>query len=279
MTYNVENYLLAPTGTRKIKPPEARAKVAESIIAGSPDILAIQEIGEVAALEDLQAALRLRGLDLPHLEHARGWDTNIFIGVLSRFPIVRRAPHTNDNFLLHGRRWHASRAVAELDIAVTPQYRLTLFAAHLKSKRAIAEANESEIRQQEALLLREHIEARLRLTPEANVLVCGDLNDTRDTLAMRTLIGLREPRLYDSRPAEANGDRAPAENPRYEPRRVTWTHYFGKEDSYSRIDYVLLSRGLKREWRPEKSCVVAVPDWGLASDHRPVVCEFYATER
>lgn len=278
MTYNVENYLLAPTGTRKAKSPAARAKVAESILVGRPDILAVQEIGEVAALLDLQEGLRARGLHLPYWEHSRGWDTNIFTGVLSRYPILRRQSHTNESFLLKGRRWHLSRGIVEVEIAVTPRYRLTLMVAHLKSKRAIAEANESEIREQEAGVLRELIETHLRTAPASNLLVCGDLNDTRDTPTLRTVVGTREPRLFDPRPAEPNGDSAPAENPRFEPRRITWTHYYGKEDSYSRLDYLLLSRGLKREWRPGGSRVVVVPDWGLASDHRPVLCEFSATD-
>jgi len=278
MTYNLENYLLAPTATRKAKSPAARAKVAESILAGRPDILAVQEIGDVAALLDLQDGLRARGLDLPFWEHCRGWDTNIFTGVLSRYPILRRRAHTNESYLLKGRRWHLSRGIAEVEIAVTPGYRLTLMVAHLKSKRAIAEASESEIREQEAGVLRELIETHLRTAPASNLIVCGDLNDTRDTSTLRTIAGTREPRLFDPRPAESNGDAAPSENPRFEPRRITWTHYFGKEDSYSRLDYLLLSRGLKREWRSAGSRVVVVPDWGLASDHRPVLCEFSATD-
>lgn len=279
MTYNVENYLLTPTATRQVKSAESRAKVAESIVAGSPDIVALQEIGEVAALRELQSRLKSRGLDLPHWEHVRGWDTNIFTAVLSRYPIVRRAPHTNESFLLNGRRWHLSRGIAEVEIAVAPGYRVTLWVAHLKSRRAIGEADEREVREGEAAVLRELVEKALRTRPDENVVVCGDFNDTRDSVAIRTLLGGREFRLYDPRPAEANGDAAPAENPRFEPRRVTWTHYYGREDTYSRVDYLLMSRGLRREWRAEGSRVVAVPDWGKGSDHRPVVVEFWAEDR
>lgn len=56
-------------------------------------------------------------------------------------------------------------------------------------------------------------------------------------------------------------------------------HFYGKEDTFSRIDYILLSSGMAREWRREGSYLPTLPDWGVASDHRPVVCEFEAAER
>lgn len=278
-TYNLENYHLRPFGNRHEKPAESRAKIVANLAAIKPDVLAVQEIGEPAALHELQAALQAAGVDLPHFEHVAGWDTNIFIGVLSRFPIVARHPHTNDDFLLDGRRVHSSRAVAEVEFAVTSAYHFTLLTTHLKSKRQTAAVDETELREQEAAQLRAHIDALLAANPRANVLVCGDFNDTKDSKSIRTVIGRGAGALVDTRPYERNGDTAPSENPRYEPRRVAWTHFYGKEDTYSRIDYILLSQGMAREWRPEGSYVFATANWGLASDHRPVVCEFVAEDR
>ena len=77
----------------------------------------------------------------------------------------------------------------------------------------------------------------------------------------------------DLRPFERNGDKAPSTN-RYLPRRVTWTAYYGREDSYSRFDYLLASPGMVRELVREGTYVLATPDWGVASDHRPVVATF-----
>jgi hypothetical protein len=42
----------------------------------------------------------------PFWDEITGYDTNIHLAVLSRLPIVARRPHTNENFLLDGRRLH-----------------------------------------------------------------------------------------------------------------------------------------------------------------------------
>jgi endonuclease/exonuclease/phosphatase family metal-dependent hydrolase len=168
----------------------------------------------------------------------------------------------------------------EVDLEVSPSYRFTLFTAHLKSKRTIGSADQAEMREQEARTLRRLVENRLATEPKANVLICGDFNDTKDSPALKALLGRSGNRsLVDTRPVERNGDQAASENPRWDPRHVSWTHFYGKEDTYSRIDYILLSTGMAREWRREGSFLPTLPDWGVASDHRPVVCEFEATER
>src|SRR5262245_5754475 len=87
-TWNLENYHLAPAGNRPAKSPESRAKIRECLLALKPDVLAVQEIGEPASLLELQAGLKAGGWEMPHVEHVAGWDTNIFVGLLSRLPIV-----------------------------------------------------------------------------------------------------------------------------------------------------------------------------------------------
>ncbi|MBM3878957.1 MAG: endonuclease/exonuclease/phosphatase family protein [Verrucomicrobia bacterium] len=277
-TYNLENYVLSATETRSVKPEPARAKIHESIQALRPDVLAVQEIGPPTDLLALQTALKGRGLDYAHWEHVSGWDTNIYVAVLSRFPIVARRSHTNESFLLRGRRFHSSRGFAEVDLEVNRGYRFTLLVAHLKSKRAVGSADEAELREQEAALLRRKIDALLARHPQANLAVVGDLNDTQDSTTIRTVIGRGRTALVDTRPAERNGDDQPHPNPRYAPRNVTWTHHYGKADTYQRVDYILLSPGLAREWQPEGTYVLALPNWGVGSDHRPLLATFQARD-
>ncbi|MEK7707547.1 MAG: endonuclease/exonuclease/phosphatase family protein, partial [Verrucomicrobiota bacterium] len=177
-TYNVQNYLDQPTESRRFtKSAAAKAKIRESIRALKPDVIAFEEMGGPSALQELQDSLKAEGLDFPYWEHVAGFDTNIHVAVLSRFPIVTRHPHTNDNFLLSGRRFQVSRGFAEVDIKVNDHYTFTLLAAHLKSRRPVPEADEAELRMEEARLLRAKVDALLAANPDANVVVLGDFND------------------------------------------------------------------------------------------------------
>jgi endonuclease/exonuclease/phosphatase family metal-dependent hydrolase len=166
-----------------------------------------------------------------------------------------------------------------LDIRVNPRYSFTLITAHLKSRRPVASGDEAELREQEALILRDIIDARLKRNPTLNLIVLGDFNDVKDSKSTRAILGRGKTALLDTRPAERNGDDQPNPNPRFEPRNITWTHYYGKEDTYSRIDYVLVSPGMAKEWLKQETYVLSLPNWGVASDHRPIVAGFVAEER
>ena len=280
-TYNVENYLDQPTASRPHpKTAEAKAKIREGIRTLKPDVLALQEMGNPSALQELRASLKADGLDFPYWEHVTGFDTNIHVAVLSKFPFAARRPQTNDNFLLSGRRFRVSRGFAEVDIKVNPNYSFTLITAHLKSRRPVPEADEAELRLEEARLLREKIDSRLATNPNVNLIVLGDFNDNYNSKAIKTIIGRGKNALVDTRPAERNGDNQPNPiNPRYSPRNITWTHYYGIEDTYSRIDYIMLSHGMAREWMTNETYILTIPNWGFGSDHRPLVATFEAEKK
>lgn len=270
-TFNIENYVLEATGSRTAKTEASKSKVASILKTLGADVVALQEVGGEAALADVCRRTAALGLIYEHREWVQGFDTNIQVALVSRYPIVARRPHTKDAYLLSGRRFFVSRGFLEVDLRVRTDYVLTVFVAHLKSRRTSVEADEAEMRREEARLLRGKVDARLRESPRANVIVMGDLNDTKDSVGIRALLGRGKDGLVDARPSERNGDTGFTPNPRWQPRTVAWTHYYGVEDTYSRVDYVLLHPNVAREWTAKESYVPTIADWGVASDHRPVV--------
>ncbi len=277
--YNVENYLDQPTESRHlVKSAEAKAKIREGIKTIHPDVLALEEMGNTNALLELRAALKTDGLDFPYWEHIQSYDTNIHVAVLSRLPISARHPHTQENFLLDGKRMQVKRGFAEVEIQAGTNFTFTLIAAHLKSRLASPDADEGAQRLAEAKILRGIIDARLTAAPDAKLIVLGDFNDVKNADSTKAVLGHGKTKLFDTRPAERNGDNLPNPNPRFEPRNVTWTHYYGPEDFYSRIDYILLSPGMKSHWLEDETYIPTIPNWGIGSDHRPIVAGFTTDE-
>ena len=268
-TYNLEFYIDRPTLSYEPKTEQSRQIIRQSIRAMNPDVLALQEVGSTNALLELRAALKKEGLNFPHWEHVRGWDTNLHLAFLSKHPIKAARHHTRESYLHRGRRFHVLRGFGEIEVSFENR-RLIFLTTHLKSNRELAEANQEELRVEEATLLREKIDQHLQRNPNAELIVLGDFNDGVGTRTYSTLIGKGRLRLLDTKPHEQNGDSLPNPNARFDPRRITWTHFYAKEELYSRIDMILLSPALRKFYRPEQSYVLALKDWGAGSDHRPV---------
>jgi len=278
--YNVENYVDQPTESRRsVKSDDGKAKVRESILAMKPDVIALEEMGTTNALMELRASLKSDGLDFPYWEHVNGWDTNIHVALLSRFPIIARRPQTNDSYLLGGKKFSVSRGFSEVDIQVNTNYTFTLLGAHLKSQRPVPEADQAEMRLEEAKILRQKVDGLLAANPNVNLVVLGDFNQGPSFPPTKAVIGTGKFKLVDTRPAERNGDNLPNPSPRFPPAKIVWTHYYDVEDSYSRLDYILLSPGMAREWVKDGTFIPTIPNWGIGSDHRPVVATFEAEDK
>src|ERR1035441_10244546 len=200
-TYNVENYLDQPTESRKfVKSIRAKARVCESIRALNPDVIALEEMGGTNALLELRASLKSRGLDFPYWEHVSGWDTNIHVAILSKLPLIARRPHIHDSFLLDGRRFSVSRGFAEVDIQVAANRAVTLIAAHLKSRRPVPEADEAQLRLEEAKILRGIVDEHFKADADAKLIVLGDFNNVKNSDSTKEIIGRGKFKLTDTRP-------------------------------------------------------------------------------
>jgi exonuclease III len=62
--------------------------------------------------------------------------------------------------------------------------------------------------------------------------------------------------------------------PAADSRGETWTHFYRKEDSYSRIDYLMVSPALQAYVIGGRAVVWDGPGVESASDHRPVFARF-----
>lgn len=276
-TYNVENYLDDTASRCCVKSASSKAKVRECIRALHPDVLALQEIGSVAALLELRAALKAEGFDFPHWEHITGSDANLHVAILSRFPISARRPHTDDSFELGGQRFRVRRGFADVDVQVNPGCQFTLLAAHLKSKHPESDEDAAKLRLEEAKLLRAKIDARLAQNAEAKIIVLGDFNDTEDSATLKIIRGTGAGELFDTRPSESRGIASPEAG--IPTPGAAWTTFREKAGHYERIDYLLISQSLRADWLAAESRVLAMPDWKTASDHRPVMAAFRAGTR
>ncbi len=274
-TWNLENYLDQPTARRLAKPANAKANVHATLLELRADVVALQEMGGTNALHELRGSLQRNGLDYPYWEHVHARNDEIHLAVLSRFPIVARRPHTNDSFLLDGRRFFVKRGFVEVDICVSTNYQFTLLAAHLKSKHHAPGADESLLRLNESRFLRRRVDSLLKAKDDSNLIVLGDFNDIVDSAPLKVILGHRasDP-LFDTCPREiASLSPSPKAN------GTAWTYHFSREKSFWRFDYILLSSGMKREWLKDGTHIFTRNNWHEASDHRPILATFVAENR
>ena len=262
--YNVENYLLMDrrvngrTAPASPKPDRELAALVTVLSDIRPDVLGLCELGDESMLIDFQRRLKDAGIDLPFREWVRGADEARHLALLSRFPISARNSRDDVSFELNGRLERMPRGILDVTISVTPAYRLRLVGAHLKSRRKVPEVDETSLRSREAAALRSHLEDILARSPETNLLLFGDLNDTKNEYPIRHLIGpsgspahMRDAYLKDS-------------------RGETWTHFWKIADTYSRLDYFLFNAALAPEILWRKSGINDNPAWNEASDHRAI---------
>lgn len=263
VAWNLRNYLQTTSqphpggiGDTKPKPAGEIAAVTAVLTALKPDILGVCEMGSRDDLTALQQRIKDAGLDLPHAEYVEAADHVRHLALLSRFPIAARAPQTELSYQLDELRLPVQRGFLDVTIQITPDYQLRCVGAHFKSRRDTPEAGEALMRRNEAHLLRQHADAILTGAPDTNLLVYGDLNDTRDQPAIRAVAGTRgaDTALTPVPAADAAGER--------------WTYYFEQADTYARYDYLFVSRGLNPELNDAGCRIYSGTDWLRSSDHR-----------
>ena len=263
LTWNVENYVAEDRvieGTYRSafpKPEKAKAALRAVVREVSADVLALQEMGPGPYLEELQRDLATEGMAYPHRAIVDGPDPKRHVAVLSRVPLAAVRPHHEVRTLARGDPALVSRGVLEATVDLGGR-ELTLFVVHLKSRHTSNPADpfSAAQRQSEAEAVRDLVLRRIPRPDAEAYLILGDCNDSPRSRPVQRLRRRGKTRVAELlSAADANGD--------------TWTHRFRREDSYSRVDYILVSPGLRpfveRAWVHDSANVRA------ASDHRPVL--------
>ncbi len=155
------------------------ANVAAAVLAAGPsgkipgpDILCLEEIENGRVLEALRTGpLSAARYGYAAIAPAEGGPFSDC--VLSRLPILSAACHSAST-----PAGPAGRDILELEIDAGGR-RLILISCHWKSKSGGAEATE-EARREDAALVRGRVRARLASDPGAELLVCGDFNESPD---------------------------------------------------------------------------------------------------
>lgn len=272
--YNLKNYLamdrrVSGDYVEDAPKPESEIRhIVEALQSINPDILGVCEIGSPEYLEDIRSRLDRVGVSLPHTELVRassGFDRNL--AILSRYPISSSQSRSDYSYRLEGRTFPVQRGILDVNLTIHSNYDLRVILLHLKSKREVEEADQAEMRFNEAHLARKHIDRIFEKTPDANVLVMGDLNDHRHEAPVKAIQGYFASPGYLS-PIALSDDYG-----------FRWTHHWEYADSYSRFDYALASRGITGEIDRNRSYIHHWSNWDKASDHRPLVLSLIPVDR
>ena len=201
-----------------------------------------------------------KGVVYPFVEYVPGADSDRRICLLSRFPIVARHSRTDYTYRLNDRATPISRGILDVALQIADHYSFRAIVVHLKSKRAVEFGDQSEMRLEEAKLLRAHLADIFQRDPETKLLALGDFNDTPETTPIKTVMGPAPFALF-ALPCQTS-------------RGYTGTHLWRFHSEWSRLDYLLASRALSNDFVAGSAQIYEGPDAGVASDHRLIYASF-----
>jgi len=115
--------------------PESEKEALRSVIRyANPDILVLQEMGDVPFIKELQEDLRTDGVDYPYAAYVEATDKERHVVILSREPFKEVNQYDKLSFKhLGGARQFVKRGLIEA-VFNTSGYEWSLFAVHLKSR-------------------------------------------------------------------------------------------------------------------------------------------------
>lgn len=263
-TYNVENYgpanRVTEAGYRQDYPkPELEKRALRTVIRGlHADILVLQEMGGQPYLDELRRDLKTEGLDYPHAVLLEGADADRHVALLSMRPLKSIVPHRNLEFAYFGAKERVKRGLLEVSVA-TEAGDPIIFAVHLKSRFTdrVDDPLSTQRRIGEATAVRDCVLEQISDPATVRFIILGDCNDVKASKAVQRLQSRGKTAIAELLPvADARGE--------------SWTHAYRKEDSYSRVDHILVSPALRPAVEGGVAHIYDGPGVRDASDHRPV---------
>lgn len=258
-TYNVENLfdgsnVVLDPKTSPAKSHEDKLTLATAMKELNADVVGLVEVESKATLRNFRDAY-LADMGYQHMALVEGNDRRgIDVAVLSRFPITHVKSHKNATFGVPGAPGpqQLSRDLLQVQIKPGKGYAFTVFMTHLKAHAGGAQADAK--RKAEAMEIRRILRDFEEANPRANYALMGDFNDQPSTETMKVFLEGRDrdPSLFDAL------SELGASAFTYHPLK-----YRG------RIDYILLSEGIKREYLPNSAVILDTPAAQAASDHLP----------
>jgi endonuclease/exonuclease/phosphatase family metal-dependent hydrolase len=240
--------------------PEAEKAALRAVIRElNADVLVLQEIGPAPYFTELRRDLKAEGSDYPYYFLLEAADPDRHLALLSRRPFRTLAPHPDLKFSYLGKVERVKRGLVEATLS-TEIGELTLFGLHLKSRFSDRDddRDSAERRLGEATAIRDAILQRFPEPGSPRFLILGDCNDGRTSKPVQRLQQRGGTFIAKLLPAaDAHGE--------------SWTHFYRKEEVYSRFDHVFVSRALLPQVRDGAARILDRGPLMIASDHRPVV--------
>jgi endonuclease/exonuclease/phosphatase family metal-dependent hydrolase len=255
-TFNCENVFVGPPEpghTSHDQPPKSAAAIAAAarvIVDTGADVIALQEVHDKKALDALTG--QMKGNPYPYQVLVPGNDhRGINVAVLSKYPVTQVVSNASDRFEVDGHQDGFCRDFLEATVKVSDHFEFTLGTTHLKAQAGGQAADHKRLA--EGREIHRIVADELARYPGRNYVVCGDFNDTERSPAVRAVLGDGPSELY---------------NP------LNGSHEISHPVTHRRIDFLLLSNGMKQAYVPDSEHVMPDPNAAEASDHLPVVARF-----
>ena len=252
-SWNVRNYSVAG---RRIngkyvqapKPEVEKKHLREVIRKINPDVLLIQEMGDVGFLQELQSDLAREKLVYPYSALTR-YDAPSRLAILSKIKPTQIYDCCNVKFTFRKDNRYSPRGTLGFAFD-TNGVRWYAFAIHLKSAQGARKSDEkfTPFRIAEMKAIDERIVREIGKSQP--VIMCGDFNQEPTSALLKSLKKLKLDLLEQ---ADSYGK--------------SHSYYWSKKNLYFMYDYFLVSKKIK----PYIKANATVFDAGfIASDHRPI---------